>query len=320
MKKQVIIDKGNGMQQRLSYDDGTNKIIPETTFGPRQTDNVLPVVGKKFITDTGLSVAYGEDCLFCKGKKNTSGIPFDTQCAILSGFKIYYSPCFGPLFQTILYTVEYNGPHKSPSDYGVWMDFFDKTGTPFTYYAGSLQGGTFSGNSVPFYLHQNSINKVEIRVSETSWTKVKGECVLTIQASGASVTTLYKDNENMKVIFDPTRKRLKYINLNKNKNKNYIDVVVGEWESSPFSYLFRMESGKTYDLNVGWNGIAVFSNSLYWTAEDALHLVGYSDSSNTLSIAILGYEGLLGGIYTNLFPVTVGILPRDREEDNPGGG
>jgi len=304
MKKQVIIDKGNGLQQRLSYDDSTNKIIPETTFGPRQTDNVLPVVGKKFIDETDLSVAYGEDCLFCKGKKNTSGISFDTQCAILSGLEVSYSPCAGSLYQTTLYHVSYNG---ITSPIKLHFEFYDNKGKVFKYFVFDLK----VGNIMSFYLHQNSTNRVDIRIVEYINRQTAGECILSIISKGAVPLNPYKDIVKMKVIYDPKTNNMKYINSNKNYNLNYIDIAS---KSLGYSVLTqRLISGKTYNINR-----RVTTDPFYWTNSSLENLV-FSNGGRD-AIAILGYENRIAGIDTNLYMLTLGTLPNGTGENDPNGG
>lgn len=313
MKKQVIIDKGNGLQQRLSYDDSTNKIIPETTFGPRQTDNVLPVVGKKFIDETDLSVAYGEDCLFCKGKKGTIELPISTQCAILSGIEVSYSTCAGPLYQTTLYNLAYKGIPTPNTQ--LFIDFYDSKGVVFSFIIPS-----HTNNSGSFYLHQNSINRVEIRVFDFKNNK-KGECFLSIVAKGAVPLNLYKDPSNMKIVYDLNTGNIKYTNLNKNKNLDYIEVVTsGFGYGYGFSYakLTKLISGKTYKIPGNFSGKGSHDD-MYWSTRANESLTGldnlkYGDYDAT--IAILGYEGVFQNFYGNLFEMTKGFVP-DIRDDGP---
>lgn len=301
MKKQVIIDKGNGLQQRLSYDEGTNKIIPETTFGPRQTDNVLPVVGKKFIDETDLSVAYGEDCLFCKGKKNTSGIPFATQCAILSGLEVSYSTCAGLLYQSTLYNIKYKGvPHIGLS---FFYEFYDNQGKVFKYFV--------TDSNYSFYLHQNSTNRVDIRLLDFRNKQKQGECILSILAKGAITLNPYKDIVKMKVIYDPITNNIKYVNSNKNYNLNYIDIAV---KDSGYNILTRrLISGKIYGISGRFT-----TDPFYWASNSLENLVFSHGGSD--QIAILGYENTIAGIDTNLFSITRGTLPKGTEDDDHNGG
>jgi hypothetical protein len=308
MKKQVIIDKGNGLQQRLSYDDGTNKIIPETTFGPRQTDNVLPVVGKNFIDDTDLSVAYG-DCLFCKGRDNSLILPFNTQCAILSGIEISYSPCAGPLYQTVLYTINYKGIPLL--DHAIHFTFFDQSGKAFAY--SIYQDGFFPYS---FFLHQGYTDTVKIRVIKNDSI---GECVLNIVAKGATPFNLYKDIDKMKVIYDINTKNIKYINLNKVKNLDYIDVLTIQGNSFKIT---RLLADKIYKIPASPVGIPGSVGDFFWTNQNNLKLIGdrskaYGDAFN--NIAVLGYESMYAGFWSNLFLMEKGIVP-DGPRDTGGTG
>lgn len=301
MKKQVIIDKGNGLQQRLSYDDGTNKIIPETTYGPRQTDNALPVVGKKFIDETDLSVAYGEDCLFCKGKKNKSGVPFDTQCAILTQLRVSYSTCAGPLFQSVLFLLSGT---DFVNGWKFYYTFYDKKGIPFQYFQIPV-GLPFS-----FYLHKNSVSKMDIKIIDEKG-KI-GECFITIDTKGASVSNLYKNISKMKVIYDPNTHNFKYINTDKSNNLNYIDIVFG----SPSDYsvnVKRLISGKTYKIQNN----DVRDIKKYWTSEGNIPLTGFNGTLGRYNtLPILGYENVLAGFWTNLFVCDPGSLPDNPNDDN----
>lgn len=320
MKKSVIIDKGNGLQQRLSYDDGTNKIIPETTFGPRQTDNVLPVVGKKFIDETDLSVAYGEDCLFCKGKKNTSGIPFATQCAILSGIEVSYSTCAGPLYQTTFYTLKYIGIPML--NYRIVIKFYDTSGVNFE--SRYLLESDFPET---FFLHQNSTNRADISVITTGQNFKTGECILPILAKGASPLNLYKDVDNMKLLFDHRSLRIKYVNLNKNKNLNYVDLMTTYTHFGAVN-LVRLYQDKIYSLEstnifnpnypggfrMWWNPDATYGNK-------GSHLIGaVTNNFAPDTFTILGFEQEVQGRYCNAIYPTHASFPKGTENDPPKGG
>lgn len=320
MKKSVIIDKGNGLQQRLSYDDSTNKIIPETTFGPRQTDNVLPVVGKKFIDETDLSVAYGEDCLFCKGKKNTSGIPFDTQCAILSGFSIAYTRSSGIQRDTSLFSISYNGIPFTSKNYVLYGLYTNKG------ILVSRSNENYPIYGYMFYLQQpkvkgfkDVVNTSKINVCQLGINTI-GECELITTMQGQGSFVPYKNPSAMKVIIDIRGKnryyphgRVKYINTDSKSNLNYIDI--------PYpGGILRCENNKVVYLRL--------ERTLYWidisyntlTGSDSYAQLGskYREHTpNPNQIPILGYERFLGGYLTNLFECTVEDIV---EERGPKGG
>lgn len=314
MIKQVIIDKGNGFQQRLSYDNSTNQIIPEDIVGPRETDNVLAVIGQQAVDSMNLSISAGEDCVFCKGKKNTSGIPFATQCSILNGIEVSYSPCSGPIHKTSLYNIVYKG--ISRTDAALHFSFYDSTGNLCKTYV--LQ--TISGAKFSFYLHQNSTNKVEIRVLDYKIGQTVGECILKIGAYGAIPLNLYKDISNMKIYFDNNTKNIKYINLNKAQNLNYIDVITTQGSSIKIT---RLISGKTYkipgNINLGHGSTADFP----WLSTNNESLLGftkgiYTDATNT--ITILGYEEDRFGTWRNVFIMDPDIVPNGTDDNDNSGG
>lgn len=285
MKKQVIIDKGNGLQQRLSYDDSTNKIIPELNIGQSSVDNVLPVVGKKFIKETGLLSSRGEDCIFCKGKKNISGIPFNTQCELLNGIQASYSPIAGTLHQSSFYSLDYNG--IAISGFKFQLIFYDIKGVPVKY----VEANPY-WFPINFYLHQNSIYRVEIRVKKG---KIYGECRLKIILQGQPVLNLYKDPLKMDIIIDRTKKLALYTNKNPSANLNYVYLIFNDSINSAGVLQYKLEHGVIRDF-------PFLSSSIIegWRNNGVEDLLNYEETHKTQRVCILNYEDYSPfGMYSN---------------------
>lgn len=313
MKKQVIIDKGNGFQQRLSYDDSTNKIIPETTFGPSETDSLLPIVGKKFIKESGISI--GPGCIFCEGgvlRSSGCSIDKDIQCDFLKNIEVTYTECLGS-FGTSLVRITTGSRIKA----GVSIKF-------------STPGKTdlyLIGRSIPsifpfmFYIHKSLPVTITFRlVTEEE----ECECVrtFTIDPKG-TCKIIFKDPLN--IYYDAKNMLIKYVNTSK-KNPDIINLVCSNYQSSD-GFIFPIKTGIVYNLSIFYKNPAPprqeYSKIILWKDGTSTgYLMGWDSASlaHPPSVAVLGFEHIFNGVLTNEVPVILTTLGKGTGDKGGTGG
>jgi len=95
MIKQVIIDKGGGMYERVIWDDVTKKRIGEETIGFLKGDaGVVPIVGNEFIGENASlfrDKTFPSVCKYCKPNLPKSGISLESQCRLLSAIQVQFT-------------------------------------------------------------------------------------------------------------------------------------------------------------------------------------------------------------------------------------
>jgi len=95
MEKQVIIDKGGGMYERVIWDDSTKERIPEDTIGFLKGDEgVVTIVGNEFIGQNAslfTEKTFPSECKYCKPGLPNTGLKIVDQCRLLSAIKIEFT-------------------------------------------------------------------------------------------------------------------------------------------------------------------------------------------------------------------------------------
>ncbi len=176
MEKQVIIDKGRGMYERVIWDDSTKERIGEDTIGFLKGDNgVVPIVGNEFIGQNASifkDKTFPSECKYCKPNVRRSGISFEIQCKYLTAIEIIFSRpyCeYGSTLFNLRCTVQ------SP-DIRYIVKFYDQDNKEYDSLLVDTSQLNFSGYLHTAYPHTITV-QVQYRDPEIGGEYTTGECI-----------------------------------------------------------------------------------------------------------------------------------------------
>lgn len=311
MEKQVIINKGGGMYERVIWDDVTKERIPEDTIGFLKGDTgVVPIVGNEFIGQNASifkEKTFPSECKYCKPVNEPTGIPLDSQCKLLTAIKVQFTDPYCLLGSTLFNlscTIALPGLNFS-------IKFYDQNNRNYETLFIETNTLNLSG-----YLHTGIPHTITVQVIDKNaigGSHRVGECIRKFKYLaflGSSVQCLL-DARNIYfggIKYDEKKNLILYKSYGGKNLPSQITIVT---TSNPYGphYMTTLELDVVTDFimkpALGW----FTETNLSSKPSDLLRFGGYRPS-----VAILGYFNDTDGPYYNnlceveLIPLTKGIL------------
>lgn len=312
MKKQVIIDKGRGMFERVIWDDSTNERIPEDTIGFLKSDTkVVPIVDKSWIKENSAILKdknFPSVCKYCKPNLPKSGIPIEAQCRLLSAIQVQFTSPYCLLGSTLFNlscTVQLPGLRFI-------CKFYDHTNKEYDSLLIDTSQLNFSG-----YLHTGIPHTITVQVQDSepgAGNKYRvGECIRKftyLNTTGSTIKCLLDARKDyFSILYDPIHHKILYRSHNGVTNlPNQIYLVTTDTTYGPH-YFTPINLDQVTDFTMqpalGW----YTTKSLYSRPSYLLRNVNFGqvkgDGTKLYNtVAVLGlFNDAHGDSYHNFYEV-----------------